>query len=159
MFVSRRKYNDLQARHQRAVDQRDEARTDAATNLSAAVRVAERNTELSRRLDTARGAAGVDTDYAHALESRLGRVLRACARYRAELADERAVLAKTMDNFEIFAESVEDASTDRREERRARRLAEQAHRSLDEQIRPLQAANEAMAAELRDHAEQTGGGA
>lgn len=159
MFVSRRKYNDLQARHKRAVEQRDEARVASAAHLSSAVRVAERNTELSRRLDTARGAAGVDTDYAHALESRLGRVLRACARYRAELADERAVLAKTMDNFEIFAESVEDRSADAREERRLRRLAERAHRSLDGQISPLQAANEAMAAELRDRAELSGGGA
>lgn len=42
--------------------------------------------------------------------------------------------------------------------RRRLRLSEEARRSLDEQMRPLQAANEAMAAELRDHAERAGGG-
>lgn len=91
----------------------------------------------------------MDTDYAHQLEARLERALRACARYRAELADEQAAHAKTRDNFEAFAE-VSQAPADVVEERRLRRLAEQAHRSLDEQMRPLQAANEAMAAELRD---------
>jgi chromosome segregation ATPase len=90
MFVSRRKYTDLQARHERAVEQLAAAREDLAAYSGSLRRVAGRNTELSNRLADARDALGVDAKYAERLELRLYRALRACARYRTQLPNAQA---------------------------------------------------------------------
>ncbi|MGX1909039.1 hypothetical protein ACWIID_09270 [Streptomyces phaeochromogenes] len=161
MFVSRRKYDDLQVRYQNLGEDHEQLKAELKGSRGATLRLAGNYTHLLETGEPMRMFSGPSKVQERVinLERRLARIVRACRRYRAELVDERAVLAKTMDNFEIFAESVEDVSADVREERRLRQLAEQAHRSLDEQMRPLQAANEAMAAELRDHAERAGGAA
>lgn len=88
MFVSRSKYRDLEARHQHAVEQLGKAREQLADWKGSSIRTAGRNDELQRRLEVAREAVGDDAEYAGQLESRLARLVRACARYRAELAAE-----------------------------------------------------------------------
>jgi hypothetical protein len=88
MFVRRSTYNDLRARHEHTVEQLAEAREELADWKGSAIRVAGRNTELSRRLDASRDVSFIDTEYAGELEKRLTRALHACARYRAELAVE-----------------------------------------------------------------------
>lgn len=150
MFVRRAKYDALRAEYEQTVQQLAETGEQLADWKGSAIRVAGRNGELQRRLDASRDVAFLDNEFVGQLESRLARVLRACARYRAELSDEVAAHAKTIDNFEAYVEVAAEVPLDMFEERRSRRLAERAHRSLDAQIKPLQAANEAMAAELRD---------
>lgn len=83
MFVLRSKYRDLQARHEHVVRILTTAREQLADFKGAAIRTAGRNTALTEQLETARDTAGVDTEYASQLETRLGRALKACARYRA----------------------------------------------------------------------------
>lgn len=83
MFGSKnRRIADLQARVQQLIEERDEAREDAADFKSAAVRTAGRNTVL------AKAEAAHDADLDH-MADRIDRVLRACARYRAAHAAER----------------------------------------------------------------------
>ncbi|MFI6279621.1 hypothetical protein [Streptomyces sp. NPDC050988] len=161
MFVSRRKYDDLQARYQNLGQDHEQLKTELKNSRGATLRLAGNYTQL---LETGEpmpmfSRPSKVQERVINLERRLARIVRACRRYRAELVDERAVLAKTVDNFEAFVEVSGGVSVDVLEERRLRRLAEQAHRGLDEQMRTLQAANEAMAAELRDHAERAGGDA
>ncbi|MFE7626059.1 hypothetical protein [Streptomyces sp. NPDC057509] len=76
MFVTRSRYDALHARYVEVVEQRDEARQDAASLLSAA--------NLS-----AYYIATADAP----LRDRLSRALEACTRYRAEAAALRRELA------------------------------------------------------------------
>lgn len=88
MLVRRSKYADLKAAHDLAVEQLGKAREALANWKGSAIRVAGRNTELNRRLESTRDVASEDIEYAGQLELRLARVLRACVRYRADLAAE-----------------------------------------------------------------------
>lgn len=83
MFVRRSTYDDLKARYEHATEQLGEAREELADWKGSAIRVAGRNTELSRRLDASRDVAFIDAEYSGELEGRLSRALRACARYLA----------------------------------------------------------------------------
>jgi len=83
MFVLRSKHRDLQASYQHALTQLSTARAELANWKGSALRTAGRNTTLSRRLDTALDTFHRDGEYTVQLETRLARVLRACARYRA----------------------------------------------------------------------------
>jgi len=85
MFVLASKHRDLHARYQHALTQLTTARAELANWKGSAIRTAGRNTVLAERLDIARGAVLVDNEYVGQLEARLGRVLRACVRYRASI--------------------------------------------------------------------------
>ncbi|RYJ29390.1 hypothetical protein CU044_2131 [Streptomyces sp. L-9-10] len=74
MWISRTRYTDMRAQIERLVDQRDDARRDAAAHLSAARRTAARNTHLSEQLQDAMG-----------YERRIVRMTRAAARLSAAL--------------------------------------------------------------------------
>jgi chromosome segregation ATPase len=148
MFVSRRKYErdmaDMRDQREQLRAQRDMAARDRdayqAAARTAARQFAEadaankrlygRNRTLNERLEASRDALGVDSEYVGQLEQRLARALRACTRYRAEL-----VTAPTRLHTPLIADL---------------RRSEQARRSLDEQMRTLQAANEAMTRELKE---------
>ncbi|MCZ7413107.1 hypothetical protein [Streptomyces sp. WMMC897] len=127
------------------------ADTERGAKLTAARSVAEleaggrradaRNRRLTELLEQAR-AAQPDDGALDAVGERLDRALRACARYRAALA--RAERPRAGE-----AEAVAEL----RRTRRALDLAERARRSLDEQLRQVQACNEEQARELRARAE------
>lgn len=142
MPVSRHKHEDLQDRYRRLADTLEETREERQAFREAARRAAlwyadadaankrlrELNAILAEQINLARA------DYT-ALEQRLERALQACARYRAELATAAARLhGPLVTNLH---------------------RSERARAALDGQCRNLQAANEAMARELRDIHEKT----
>ncbi|MGW0552327.1 hypothetical protein [Streptomyces altiplanensis] len=87
MFTTKnRRITDLEQRVARLVEERDDARTAAAVHLVASVRTAGRNTHLDDRLDLCRNSLAVTTLSHTRTLRRLRRAVRACARYRHELA-------------------------------------------------------------------------
>lgn len=92
---------------------------------AAARRTADRNRQLTEQLELAREAQG-DDDYA-ALEARLERALKACARYRAELA---AAGVRDGLSMAMYLE-----------------LSERARRDLDTKLREVQKVNDYMCRE------------
>lgn len=84
----KRRIADLEQRVRELVDERDEARAAAAVHLAAAVRTAGRNTVLAERNERlAATDARHDADIEQQTD-RIERLLRACIRYRAQLATE-----------------------------------------------------------------------
>lgn len=93
-----RRIAELVARVEQLVEQRDEARRDAAAVRGAAVRVAGRNTHLTERnerLTEAEQQHDADLD---AMAARLDRALRACARYRVEQTHRANLLQARLDD-------------------------------------------------------------
>ncbi|WP_431781771.1 hypothetical protein [Streptomyces chumphonensis] len=109
--------------------------------LAGAKRADDRNRRLTELLEQAR-AAQPDDGALEEVGERLDRALRGCARYRAALARAERPRAREA-----------DAVAELRRVKRALDLAERARRSLDEQLRQVQACNEQQARELRSRAE------
>lgn len=143
---------ELRARIARLVEQRDDAREDSdaltegaavvsrqlAEAQAAAKRAADRNARLTEQLELAREAQG-DAEYA-ALQARLERALKACARYRAELY--APAESSVMDSF------IEDAPPNVRRSLMVQlELSERARASLDTQLRRVQADHDFMCRE------------
>ncbi|MGW6598470.1 hypothetical protein [Streptomyces sp. NPDC055036] len=86
MWISRTRYTNMRAQIEQLVDQRDDARRDAAAHLSAARRTAARNTHLTEQLQDERdeGLGDSITD-AIGYERRIVRLTRAVARLSAAL--------------------------------------------------------------------------
>lgn len=157
MFGNRRRELEAENRHLRAriarlVVQRDDARDGEQAAVkgtavvsrhlaeaeAAAKRTADRNRQLTEQLELARQAQG-DAEYA-ALQARLERALKACARYRAELYEPAE--SSVMDNF------VEDAPPNVRRSLMVQlELSERARASLDTQLRRVQADHDFMCRE------------
>lgn len=93
-LISRRAYDDLRARYEYAVELRAEAREELADWKGSAIRVAGRNTELTRRLEMARYAGGDDAEYTAQLERRVERLAKGVGRYLAALWKARAEVAR-----------------------------------------------------------------
>ena len=126
MPVSRRRYDDLYARYQRLVAANHRLKDQCDAEREAKLIVVRQYIETDL-LDQAR--ATQDDGLVDQLAARLERALRACARYRAELAvlppDRRRSLSLAM----------------------RLELAERARRSLDVQLRQVQAVNDVMCRE------------
>ncbi|MFD3917179.1 hypothetical protein [Streptomyces sp. NPDC058603] len=86
MWISRTRYTDMRAQIEQLVDQRDDARRDAAAHLSAARHTATRNTHLTEQLQDARAEdLGDSITDAIGYERRIVRLTRAVARLSAAL--------------------------------------------------------------------------
>lgn len=71
MFRNRRRIADLEARVERLVEQRDEARENAAAGMGASKRTCQRNVHLTDELAAARAALTAQTRRADQLQQRL----------------------------------------------------------------------------------------
>ncbi|MFH9072733.1 hypothetical protein [Streptomyces alboflavus] len=69
-----------------ACAERDAARAEAAAQRAAAVRTAGRNTALAERIERLLAAEGAHDADIEGQADRIDRLVRACARYRADLA-------------------------------------------------------------------------
>lgn len=163
--AKRRRIAELEARVEQLADERDEALRDVETerfnNIIMARQLCEadaankrlygRNRHLTEQLENAREAA--QDGALDEMGARLDRALRACARYRAEGAEDRAAAMtahrqlKEKDAELARAQVAASADIIRRCE-----LAERARDSYAAQIAVLQKANEAQYREDYDRA-------
>ncbi|APY88216.1 hypothetical protein DCW30_05640 [Streptomyces alfalfae] len=96
----KRRITELEAHVRQLVDERDEARTASAAHLAAAVRTAGRNTILAERNEQLTA-----TEHSHDADmeiqaDRIERLLKACVRYRAELATAARDIARLQDRLD-----------------------------------------------------------
>ncbi len=75
---------ELHARTQRAEAERDAAQKEAAAERAAAIRTAGRNTILTEQIERLAAAEAAHDADIEAMADRIDRLVRACARYRAD---------------------------------------------------------------------------
>ncbi|MEU9792934.1 hypothetical protein AB0E27_20290 [Streptomyces sparsogenes] len=142
----KRRIAQLQARVEQLAEQRDNARRELAESRATIVRLAGRNSRLTELLEVAQEAA--QDGALDEMGRRLDRALRACARYRAEAAEDRAAAMTAHQRMkQALAELDLARVTGRTDLIRRLDLAERARRSLAEQLATVQAANDAMCRE------------
>lgn len=139
-----RKINDLQARYEKALEERDEARVE--------------------RDDARANRARIDNLYRDLLTTlehpRMGRLLLAWRSARRRAIDEQAAHAKTRDNFSAYAEDVREGQAELRRLRRDTPDLVPADdagraRALEARVAELQAANESYTRAAYDQAAAT----
>jgi hypothetical protein len=83
MFVTRARYDALYARYVEVVDERDAARQEAAESSDSVIQLAASAARAGQDAERARALVG-QVRSSGRLARRLGRAIRACARYRAD---------------------------------------------------------------------------
>lgn len=147
----KRRIAELRARVEQLAEQRDDARRELANSRATVIRLTGRNTELTERLERAHEAAqdGALDEMGH----RLDRALRACARYRKEVAeDQAATIAAIRQLKEKDAEIARARAAGRADVVRELELCKRARRDLAGQLATVQASNDFMCREAVDRA-------
>ncbi|MEU8723563.1 hypothetical protein [Streptomyces antimycoticus] len=164
----KRRIADLEAREQRLIDDLDDARRERDTERfnngiitrqfceadAANKRLHGRNVHLTEQLGKAREAA--NDGALDEMGRRLDRALHACARYRAEAAEDRAAAMTAHQRMKDALDAADRARVAGRSDLvRQLGLSEDARRSLAGQIATLQTANEALTREAYDRSVTT----
>lgn len=156
----KRRIADLEARERRLIDDLDDARRERDTERfnngivtrqfceadAANKRLHGRNVHLTEQLERAREAA--QDGALDEMGARLDRALRACARYRAEAAEDRAAAMTAHRQMKEAHDAADRARVAGCSDHiRQLGLSEGARRSLAEQLATVQAANDSMCRE------------
>lgn len=142
----RRRVLATEARHDEVEGERRRLAAGLAEADAANRRLHGRNQHLTEQLETAREAAqdGALEEMGH----RLDRALRACARYRAEGAEDRAAaMTAHQDAKDARTAAARAQVVGRADLVRRLHLADRARASLAEQLATVQAANDSMCRE------------
>ncbi|MEU1800815.1 hypothetical protein [Streptomyces sp. NPDC019937] len=140
----KRRITELQARVAELAEQRTELRAELAESRAAVIRLAGRNDELSDRLELTRAVRGKQ---AKQLRARLDRVLRACARYRREGAEDQAAAMTAHQAMKDALDAADRARVAGADALRRLELSERARRDLDAQLAAEQKSNDFMCRE------------